>query len=250
MTNTRDTIIQEIKLRLGDLIVDVELQIDHLDLSITKAVERIRQRSDMAKQEDFIVIGLEIDKNTYILDKQVLEVREVLRRNLGVVSSTGSGVDIEPFSQAYMNQFLLYNNGGTAGWLTTYDALFQKFELLRRLFGADLQFTWNNVSKTLTLHRRIKTNQEAIVHVYRERHEDELFNDYMLVPLLKDYALAFAKHILGTAYSKYANVVGPNGGTTLSGETLRTEATTEMERLDMELLDKIDGGLPAPMIIG
>ena len=50
----RDELIKEIELRLGGQMVDVELDPEHYDLSIRKAFEKYRQRSENAVEEGFI----------------------------------------------------------------------------------------------------------------------------------------------------------------------------------------------------
>ena len=56
--------------------------------------------------------------------------------------------------------------------------------------------------------------------------------------------------ILGTAYSKFNQINGPGGGTSLSGAELKTEATKEMEDLEKALLNFEDGSTPMWFVIG
>ena len=56
--------------------------------------------------------------------------------------------------------------------------------------------------------------------------------------------------MLGEAYSKFSQVIGPQGGATLKGEPLKTEATATMERLEKELDLYIDNSMPLGIIIG
>ena len=48
-------------------------------------------------------------------------------------------------------------------------------------------------------------------------------------------ALAEAKLMLGQARSKFGQITGPQGGTTLNGDAIKTEAQTEMTALEEEL---------------
>jgi len=57
---------------------------------------------------------------------------------------------------------------------------------------------------------------------------------------VKKYALALCKELLGTIRSKYASLPIPGAETTLDGDTLRTEASTEKEILVTQLREMLE----------
>ena len=57
---------------------------------------------------------------------------------------------------------------------------------------------------------------------------------------IKKYGLALCKELLGTIRSKYASLPIPGAETTLDGDTLRTEASTEKETLVEQLREMLD----------
>ena len=57
---------------------------------------------------------------------------------------------------------------------------------------------------------------------------------------VKKYALALCKELLGTIRSKYASLPIPGAETTMDGDTLRTEATTEKEILVTQLREMLE----------
>ena len=57
---------------------------------------------------------------------------------------------------------------------------------------------------------------------------------------IKKYGLALCKELLGTIRSKYASLPIPGAETTLDGDTLRTEASTEKETLVTQLREMLD----------
>jgi GTPase involved in cell partitioning and DNA repair len=59
-----------------------------------------------------------------------------------------------------------------------------------------------------------------------------------------------AKHMLGEAREKFATIAGPQGGSTLNGTALKTEAKAEMEALMDELNKYGDGSAPLTFILG
>jgi hypothetical protein len=75
-------------------------------------------------------------------------------------------------------------------------------------------------------------------------------NDHMIFPWLQEYAYSFAKRIVGEARSKFATIAGPQGGSTLNGDALKTEAQAEMDKLEEDLKTYVDGSTPLTWIIG
>ena len=77
-----------------------------------------------------------------------------------------------------------------------------------------------------------------------------LFNDYRTFPWLQEYAYSFAKRIVGEAREKFSTISGPQGGTSLNGGTLKSEAQAEMDALEQQLKDFVDGSEPYTWVIG
>jgi hypothetical protein len=57
---------------------------------------------------------------------------------------------------------------------------------------------------------------------------------------IRKYALSLCKETLGMVRSKYAQVPIPNGETTLDGDTLRSEASTEKEALIVQIRENLE----------
>lgn len=241
----RDDLVKEIELRLGGGMIDVELDPEHYQLAMNKAFQKYRQRSSNAVEESFIILKLLEDISEYTLPPEIIEVKQLYRR---AGSSITSGVDIEPFEAAYLNTYLLHS--GRAGGIAVYDALAQHVELLGRMFGANYTFTWNTTSKKLTIHRRIKGEDDVILHVYNYRPDEVLLQDPYATPWLKDYALAHAKLMLAEARGKFTQIAGPQGGTTLNADQLRADAQAEIDKLEQDLTLYSEGGDPLTFVIG
>jgi hypothetical protein len=243
----RDELIKEIELRLGGQMVDVELDPEHYDMVIRKSFEKYRQRSENAIEEAFIPLELQVDVADYTLDNDVIEVRDVYRRVAGTLNSSSIG-DIEPFETAYLNTYLNYS--GRAGGVATFDFLSQHRETLGRVFGEKLMFTWNTVTKALTIHRRQKAPDTVYLYVYKQRSDEELLMDPYSAPWIKELALAYAKLTLAEARGKFNTIAGPQGGTTLNGDMLRADAQASIDKLEDELKTYVDGQVGLGIIIG
>ena len=247
-TTTRAKITKEIELRLGGQMVDVELDPEHYELAIDKALEKYRQRSENAVEETFLDLEIQIDQNLYTLPDNILEVKDIYQRSTGGVFN--NGVEFEPFGAQYINTMLGPLASGQSGGLTTYVLLAQQLELIGLIFGYEFQFTWNRSKKTLLLHRRPRGEYVVYLHCYAYRSEEDLFNDYTCKSWIKDYALAQSKLMLGEARGKFATVAGPQGGTTLNGEQLKADALAELEKLEEDVKLYKEGSAGLGFIIG
>jgi len=248
----RQILIEEVRLYLGAGIIDLELDPEHYEFAVTAAFQRYRQRSGNAMQESFLFLDVQPDVADYILPDEVQEVRSVYRRSIG---GTSGGAAIDPFSLAFSNNiYLIQNPGGLggsgSGMIATYDFAMQFQSLVGRMFGRDFLYIWDTSTKKLTLQRKLVAVETVALHIYNARPDSVLINDVYARPWLRDWALAVCKQIMGEARSKFGNIAGPQGGITLNGEALKTEAKAEMERLDNELSQFVDQHEGWPMIIG
>jgi len=247
MANKKQSLIKEIELRLGGQMVDVELDPEHYELSIQKAVEKYRQRAENSVEEGFLPLDIVEGQSEYTLTDEVVDVKDVYRRTSGTINSSGGG-DIEPFETAYLNNFLLYQ--GRPGGMATYDFLAQNRETLGRMFGEKFMFSWNTVSKKLLLHRRVKAADTVYLHVFKYRTDEELLSDVYSAPWVKELSLAYAKLMLAEARGKFNTIAGPQGGTSLNADALRSDAQASIDKLDDELKTYVDGSIGLGIIIG
>jgi hypothetical protein len=135
--------------------------------------------------------------------------------------------------------------------MATYEMYYQYQELSARLFGGFINFEFNPVTKKITLLRKFSADGEQIVlWTYNLRPESRLLEDRHSGPWIQDYALALAKYTLGEARSKFSTIAGPQGGTSLNGDALKAEAQVELDKLDEELRNYVDGSDPLSFIIG
>jgi hypothetical protein len=335
-------IIDYIRLRLADGIVDVELDQEHYEMAAKQAFNKYRQRSSNSVEESYAFLNLLPETQEYILPREVITVKQIFRRGIGSVTGTTAS-QFEPFASGYLNTYMLV--AGRVGGLVNYDLFVQYQEQTMKMFGGYMNFIWNPASKKLTLVRKIpdagknyirltsltasgtaigstitivtediwnvgvgdsiiiancrvsgyngnyqvqtvdqstKTvtitaqnvlaatsvvtfdlrstqvwspvtdipAEMVLLHTYNYKPDVMLMNDILSFQWIQEYAYNFAKLILGEARSKYSQIAGPQGGTTLNGDALKTEAAAEMERLENDLITYKDGGTPLTWIIG
>ena len=252
----RKEIIDYIRLRLADGIVDVELDQEHYELAIKQALTRYRQRASNSQEESYAFLKLKPETQEYILPNEIMDVRGAYRRGIGSVTGTTAS-QFEPFSSGYLNTYMLM--AGRVGGLLNYELFVDYQKLSMKMFGGYLNFHFNKTTKKLTLIRKIpfagamqdeEQMEDCLLHIYNYKPDSMLFNDYQAYPWLQDYAYAFAKSILGEAREKFASITGPQGGTQLNGASLKAESIAEMKDLEQQLKNYIDGSYPLTWVIG
>ena len=342
LTVKKNEIIDYIRLRLADQIVDVELDKEHYDLAIKSAFNRYRQRAQNSQEESYAFLELIPNVQEYILPQEIMTVRYIYRRGIGSVTGTTAS-QFEPFASGYLNTYMLV--AGRVGGLLNYELFVQYQELAMKMFGGHIDFTWNPATKKLTLIRKIpdmnatyvrldsltasgltagstitlisstatpiavghsivisecpvpgyngtymvtavnvatrsltviatqplgatsvttfdlsKTRvsspatdapaEVVLLRTYNKKPDVMLLNDHMIFPWIQDYAYSFAKRIVGEARSKFAQIAGPQGGSSLNGDALKTEAQAEMDKLEEELKNYVDGSMPLTWVVG
>lgn len=253
-------VIQDyIRLRLGDEMVDVELDTAHYNMVINQAITRYRQRAQNSQEESYAFLELVGETQSYTLPPEITQVRQVFRRGIGSTAG-GTGSQFEPFASGYLNTYMLV--AGRVGGLLNYELFSQYQELAMRMFGGHMNFTFNTVSKELTVVRKIpsaglqpdgvtqQVTETVLLWVFNYKPELTLLQDYLIFPWIQEYALALAKMTLGEAREKFATIAGPSGGTTLNGTALKNEAKEMIEKLEEELKLYMDGSQPLSFIIG
>jgi len=342
LNSKRNDIVDYIRLRLADQIVDVELDKEHYDLAIKQALIKYRQRAQNSQEESYVFLDLMPEVQEYILPQEIMLVRSVHRRGIGSVAGTTAS-QFEPFASGYLNTYMLV--AGRVGGLSNYEMFTQYQELAMKMFGGYMDFLWNPVSKKLTLVRKIPNaghnyvrlsklssngltagstitietediwtvregdsitisncraggynntytivsvddnrkvftvtakdalqsqnivtidlrstqvwsnmsdvpSETILMRVYNTKPDVMLLNDYMVFPWLQEYAYSFAKRIVGEAREKFSTIAGPQGGTSLNGASLKTEAQAEMDKLEEDLKTYVDGSFPMTWVIG
>ena len=252
MTDTetaRQIIVEYVKTFLGSGMIDVELDPVHYNVAIDKALSKYRQRSSNAVEESFGFLTLNTDNNEYVMPKEVVEVRQLFRRSIGSRTGGGDGGSLfEPFNLAYSNTYLLASTN--MGGLATYYAFASYQKQVGKMFGGEINFTYNKTSKVLNIMQRPRAGEEVLVWMYNYRPDFNLLDDMYAGQWIKDYALANAKVILGEAREKFGTIASPQGGTQLNGTTLKTEGKAEMEILEQDLINYKEGGTPLTWVTG
>lgn len=248
LDSLKQSLIEYVRLQLGDQIIDLELDQSHYEAAYQRTLGTYRQRAQNAYEESYSFLTMIQDVNVYTLPSEVQTVRQVFRRTIGNMNGPFS-TSFDPFSSATLNTYLL--NYNYAGGLATYDFYSQYVELAARMFGGFINYTWNPVTKQLQLMRDPKGYGEVIlIWSYNLKPEITLLSDFLIVQWFRDYMVAACKMIIGEAREKFASIAGPQGGTSLNGAAMKSEAQAQMDVLIEGLKLYIDGSQPLTVVIG
>jgi hypothetical protein len=241
-------LFENLRLRMGGDIVDLELDPQHYEAAYNYAIKLYRQRAQNANIESYTLFTVQKNVYEYTLPQEVIHVRSLFRRTVGLETGPSSTA-FDPFSSAILNTYLL--NYNYTGGMATYDFYAGYVELAARMFGGYLTYTFNPVSKLLKVTRDFKgTGERILIWADVQRPELELLQDPGAGVWIGDFILAVLKGIIGEAREKFQSIAGPGGGTSLNGAAMKAESKADQERLIMELKAYVDYSQPLTWVQG
>ena len=244
----KQALFSNLRYRLGDGIIDLELDPQHYEAAYNYAIKVYRQRAQNATAESYTLMTVVKNVDTYTLPQEFINVRCIYRRTVGLETGPGAS-SFDPFSSAILNTYLL--NYNYAGGMATYDFYAGYVELAARMFGGYLIYTFNPVTKVLKVVRDFKGSGERIlIWADVQRPVEQLLQDPGAGVWIGDYTFAVLKGIIGEAREKFATIAGPGGGTSLNGAAMKAESKADMERLIDELKRYVDYSQPLTWVQG
>ena len=244
----KDGLFQNLRYRLGDGMIDIELDPQHYEAAYNYAIKVYRQRAQGATEESYTLMTIEKNVDTYTLPGEFINVRSIFRRTVGLETGPGSS-SFDPFSSAILNTYLLnYNH---AGGMATYDFYAGYVELAARMFGGYVTYTFNPVSKILRIVRDPKgSGERVLIWADVQKTEEILLQDPGSGVWIGDFILANLKLMIGEAREKFGTIAGPGGGTTLNGSAMKAEGKAAMELLIEESKKYVDYSQPLTWVQG
>jgi uncharacterized protein YjbJ (UPF0337 family) len=244
----KQALFNNVSLRLGQGIIDLELDPQHYEAAYNYAIKTYRQRAQNATAESYTLMTVIKNVDTYTLPQEFINVRCLFRRTVGLETGPSSTA-FDPFSSAILNTYLL--NYNYTGGMATYDFYAGYVELAARMFGGYVTYTFDPVTKVLRVVRDFKgTGERILIWADVQRTEEVLLQDPGAGVWIGDFVLANLKTIIGEAREKFGTIVGPGGGTQLNGTAMKAEGKAAMEQLIDELKRYVDYSQPLTWIQG
>ena len=248
LSELKQALFSNLRYRLGDGIIDLELDPEHYEAAYNYAIKTYRQRAQNSTAEAYVLMTTIKNIDTYTLPQEFINVRCLYRRTVGLDTGPGSS-SFDPFSSAILNTYLLnYNN---AGGMATYDFYAGYVELAARMFGGYVVYTFDPVTKVIRIVRDPKaTGERILVWADVQRTEEVLLQDPGSGVWIGDFIFATLKGIIGEAREKFGTIAGPGGGTTLNGTAMKAESKALQEQLYDELKRYVDYSQPLTWVQG
>jgi hypothetical protein len=248
LNELKSALFENLRLRLGGDIIDLELDPQHYEAAYNYAIKIYRQKAQNATVESYTLMTVIKNVDTYTLPSEFINVRSLFRRTVGLETGPSS-TSFDPFSSAILNTYLL--NYNYTGGMATYDFYAGYVELAARMFGGYVTYTFNPVTKVLRVVRDFKgTGERILIWADIQRPEVELIQDPGAGVWIGDYTLAVLKGIIGEAREKFGTIAGPGGGTSLNGAAMKAESKEAQAELLDQLKRYVDYSQPLTWIQG
>jgi len=244
----KEALFTNLRLRLGDGIIDIELDPQHYEAALNYTIKLYRQRAQNATAESYTLMTVIQNVDTYTLPQEFINVRSLFRRTVGLETGPSSS-SFDPFSSAILNTYLL--NYNYTGGMATYDFYAGYVELAARMFGGYVNYTFDPVTKVLRVVRDFKgTGERILIWADVQRPVEVLLQDPGAGVWIGDFTLATLKGIIGEAREKFGSIAGPGGGSTLNGTAMKAESKALQEALLDDLRKYQDYSQPLTWIQG
>lgn len=231
----RDDFYNEVNMRLGGSLVDIELDVCDFEGAFKIAKRTFIQKGHNNYRRVFYPLQIEKGVRTY-------EVPDNVYAAVKVVKANHSWFVDDPYAMAVFNDMFSRNAQGVAGYradFLSYEMTLQILERWQRYSAYDAQFDFDEFRKTITLHQVPNLNTVWLLDCYVNLEDEE----YMQIDWIVRMTTAIAKQILGNAYRKIGQVPGPDGPVQLPGSELISEGKEEENALIEEIQELTDGAV-------
>ncbi len=234
--------------RLGGTSIPVHLERDDYVFSLESAINLYRTRSSRSVNQTFAFLETDPSTSIYQLHERVDVVKKIARTG-GAFGGIGAIGTFEPFGAATANTILRGATGGAGAIdIVTFEFLAQYQETLARIFAREINFHFRVEDHTIVLHQAPRSKELVLLEISVLKSLTELLCDHWAYDWLQKYTLAVSKTILGEKYSLFATIAGPQGGTVMKGEQLKSAGEHDMEMLEDQLMEWGDSSdIPLPI---
>jgi hypothetical protein len=247
--NSRDTLIDYCKRRLGDPVLEINVDEDQIEDRIDEAIQYWQEYHSDATIKTYLkhqVTSTDVTNEYIPISSDVLYISKLFP-----VSSSFSGsqnfFDIK--YQMMLNDIADLQN--FAGDLAYYDQMQQYLSMLDMKLNGTPQTHWSRHQDRLYIFGDFATEDIVVgdylvAEVYTLIDPDthtSIYNDMWL----KEYYTALIKQQWGANLMKFEGVMLP-GGVTFNGRQMYDDATTEIESLRQRIRDEHE--FPADFFVG
>jgi hypothetical protein len=212
---------------------------DQFNIAIDNALDEFRRRADNAYTHRYVIFTLKEGQQVYYLNDPRLQTDKIVNviniHRISMLGVSALSTESNVYAQAFFHQ---YYTGSMVDVLSIHLS-HQLSEVFEKIFAGNLTFTWDEASRQLQIHRRMRFGEEKVLlEVVMERTENELMLDRWAKQWIQGWAHAELKEMLGMIRSKYSSgLPGATGGLSLNGDLLLSEARQDFEELLRQITD-------------
>ena len=246
--STRQQLIDYCKRRLGDPVIEINVDEDQIEDRVDEALQYFREYHSEATFRGYIqheVTPTDITNKYISISSNVQQVTRLFKLQQGLFSRNMFSVKY----QMHMND--IANMHSYIGDLAYYEQVMQYMSLLDMRLNGTPQVDYVRKQNRLYIHGNfededVKENEFLVAEVYSIINENDhtaVFNDMWL----KEYTTALIKLQWGSNLIKFEGMQLP-GGVNINGRQLYDDAMQELERLREKLRN--DHELPVDFFLG
>lgn len=246
--STRQGLIDYCLRRLGDPVIEINVDEDQLEDRVDEALQYFREYHSEATYRGYIqhqVTQTDIDNKYISISNNVQQVTKLFKLQQGLFSRNMFSIKY----QMHMND--IANMHSYIGDLAYYEQVMQYMSLLDMRLNGTPQVDYVRKQNRLYIHGNfededVKVDEYLVAEVYSVIDTDDhtkVWNDQWL----KEYTTALIKLQWGSNLIKFEGMQMP-GGVTLNGRQLYEDAMQELERLREKL--RLEHELPVDFFVG
>ena len=246
--STRQTHIDYCLRRLGDPVIEINVDDDQLEDRVDESLEYFREYHSEALQRTFLkhlVTATDVTNEFITIDSAITQVTKLFSIQTG--TSTTNFFDIK--YQMMLND--MTDIHGTMGNLAYYDMMQQYLGTIDMMLNGTPQTTFVRKQNRLYIHGDfadgdIIAGKFLVAEVYKEINDSDyttVWNDLWL----KEYTTALFKQQWGQNLIKFDGMVLP-GGVTLNGRQIYDDASQDILALRERI--RLEHEMPADFFIG
>lgn len=224
--NTEEKLLSYIKRQLGQPYIEVEVPDESIKDIIYEAVTKFAEYNWAGDLEKVLVFQSK-GRGEYLFRDEVQEIFLISQADSGQMN----------FAQNYGQGFVpdawieSYNNMGNI--MSTMVSISQMNQMMSKYFGSEPSWVFSQGKNTLTLQDDFVG--PVLVHyqiVYQPDEVDFIYNH----PWVKEYQVQRTKFLWGTITGKFSQSL--IGGQQINYSDMKSEAESDLQRLNEELLNK------------
>ena len=246
--NSRDTLIEYAKRKLGDPVIEINVDEDQAEDRLDEALQLYQEyHSDATIKTYFKHLVTETDvTNEYIpITSDIIYIA----RLFPIFTSSASRNFFDIKYQLMLND--MWDLNSVVGGIAYYEQTQQYLSMLDMKLNGTPQVSFARKQNRLYIHgdfadKDIKAGDYLVAEVYQTLDPDthtSIYNDIFM----KDYTTALIKQQWGANLIKFEGMQLP-GGVTLNGREIYSDATQEIQQLKENL--RLEQELPPSFYVG